>query len=439
MRRLDPRIRPAHGLQAPPAPRSRPLPAPRLALVLLAASTSGCGVFGLKGIDTSVEVDTGGLTEAVSIVSIAPDRGPLETETDVTLRGTGFTGDVTLKFGNTAVDVTVLSDTELVASTPSVPVEASVDVTVTSDLGEAVLLSGFTFSNNAGGDDGGGDDDGGSGSGDDGGDDGGTGDDGGSGTDNTGKVTGYAEHNYFIIGCPSCLGYADYTSIESFAVFHPPTTGSWFDWFPRQGSCTVNPSRNHPTSTYTDVGSAALLQSGSAARTMTRAQEGALTYYTSTTLDDGSFVRNTSFDVLAPYATTPVSAPGALRTISTGFTSIEPIAIFNDSYSAFTPMSASSAYFSWAPASTADGVVIDLLIFDSLTGDFRGEVMCWANDSGGFQVPFADIAAAGTYIGDLGMVYYYKFTKSSGVDAADGGTIETASSFGGIGTITIYE
>jgi hypothetical protein len=346
-------------------------------------------------------------------------------------------GEVTLRFGNTLVDVTVLSDSELIATTPAVPVEASVDVTVTSDLGEAVLTNGYAFLENvpddggSGGDSGAGGD---AGSGDDSGS--GSGSDGGSGTDNSGLVTGYAEHNYYVVGCPSCLGFADYVSLESIALFHPPATGSWYDWFPRQGTCEVNPGRSYPTSTFTDVGTTALLSAGSSTRSLSRVRDGSMTYYSANTIDDGSFVRNTSYDLLAPYATPALSAPGVLRTISTGFTNIQPESLFYDDLYAFQTMSASSAVFSWAPAGTADGVVVNIHIFDSTGSSYRGEVFCWVSDSGYFQVPFNDIATL-AYSGDLAMIYYAKTTLSEGINPDDGSTIEASSAFGGIGTATI--
>jgi hypothetical protein len=393
----------------------------RPALALLVFAT-GCGVLGLKGVDTgNVEEDTAGLTQSVSVVSIAPDRGPLNTATDVTIRGTGFTGDVVLAFGNTQVDVVVLSDTELLASTPEVPVEASVDITVTSDLGEAVMMNGFIFSDAA-------TDDGGSGGSDD---------SGGTGTDNSGLVSAYVEHSYYVVGCPACLGYPDYVSLESFAVFHAPVAGSWFSWLPPQGTCTVNPSRSGPASSFLDVGSTVLLSAGTASRTLAKGMEGGMTYYASTTSDNGSFVRNTRYDLLAPYASPPIDAPGVLRTIPTGFTSIEPQAIFYDDYYAFPDFSASAAAFSWGPTSTADGVVIDIHLYDSTGSVYRGDIFCWVADNGYFQVPFADIATL-AYEQDLAMIYYYKYTMSDGINPDDGSTIQAGSAFGGIGTATIW-
>lgn len=411
---------------------------PRLR-VAVALLVPACGVFGLKSGDTATSaIDTAPVVSEITISSVYPDRSPLNTATEVEVRGTGFEGAVTLSFGSTLVDVTVLSDTELIATCPEVPVEASVDVTVTSDLGVAVLSDGFTFSDSATGDDGGsGSDDGGEDGGDDGGDS--SGDSGGDdGTDNSGMVTGYVEHNFYAVGCPSCLGFPDYASVESFAVFHPPVTGSWYDWFPRQGSCDVNPNRRFPTTTFDDVGNTVLLSAGSTSRSLQRVVDGGNTLYQATTTDDGSFVRNTSYDLLAPYDDPALSASGVLRTIPSGFSSIEPQEIFLDTPYAFPYLSASAAVFTWAPTYTADGVMVSIHIFDSTGATYRGEVLCWAADNGGFQVPLSDIATL-AYEGDLAMIYYYKFTLSSGINPLDGSTIEAASAFGGIGTATIVQ
>ncbi len=394
---------------------------------------AACGTFGLKGSETGQDSAVEGIADTLTVASVSPEWGPLNTETEVTVRGSGFRGAVTFAFGNTEVEPFVLSDTELIVTTPSVPVEAAVDITVTSDLGEVVLPNGFFFTDSAPPDDGGD-----SGTGDGGGSGSGGSSDGGSGgTDNSGTVTAYVEHNYFVVGCPTCLGYGGYESVESFAIFHAPTTGSWFDWFPRQGSCAVNPPRTHPTSSYTDVGSTALLQAGATSVDMSRTRDGAMTYYSKMSTNGTSYSRNTSYDLLAPYATPAIEAPSVLRTIPSGFTSIEPIALFNDSYDAFVPFDAGAARFSWSPAGTADGVVISFLIFDSTGSTYHGEVFCWVADSGYFQVPLTDLAAV-AYSGDLAMVYYYKFTLGEGTNPSDQSTIESASAFGGLGTITLY-
>ena len=131
-----------------------------------------------------------------------------------------------------------------------------------------------------------------------------------------------------------------------------------------------------------------------------------------------------------------MSAPAVLRTVQSGFSSIEPQDIFLDTPYAFPYMSASSAVFTWAPTGTADGVMIDILLFDSANGNYRGEVLCWVSDNGGFQVPFSDLATV-AYEYDLAVIYYYKFTLSSGINPNDSSTIESASAFGGIGTATI--
>ncbi|MBO84534.1 MAG: hypothetical protein CL927_04195 [Deltaproteobacteria bacterium] len=420
-------------------PEWSPSPVGLLTGMALGLLASGCGTFGLKRGSTDTAEDSAGAVDELTIFSVYPDSSPLNTTTEVSIQGTGFDSDVTLMFGSTEVDVTVLSSTEIIAFCPEVPVEAKVDVTVTSAQGVAVLPEGFTYSdqdpNEEGGDDGGDGGDAGDDGGDDSGDDGG-GDSGDDGTDNSGLVTGYVEHNYFVVGCPTCLGFADYTSIEALALFHPPTTSSWYDWFPRQGSCTVNPARTFPTSTFYDVGTNVLLSAGTTTRTLRRVIDGTTTSYQASTNDDGSFVRNTRYDVLAPFDDPPLSAPSVLRTIPSGFSSIEPQDIFLDMPYAFPALSASAARFTWAPAGTADGVMIAVHLFDETGSVYRGEVLCWAADSGVFQVPLSDLATL-AFEYDLAMIYYYKFTLSSGINPEDGSTIEAASAFGGIGTATI--
>jgi hypothetical protein len=60
---------------------------------VLAATTSGCGVLGLKGIDTAASSkDTAAIAANISILSVSPNVGALDTATEVSIRGTGFEG-----------------------------------------------------------------------------------------------------------------------------------------------------------------------------------------------------------------------------------------------------------------------------------------------------------------------------------------------------------
>jgi hypothetical protein len=115
-----------------------------LALALSAALTLSCGTTGSdadSGVDTDADnsdASGGGPDGAVAVLtSIDPDWGPLVGGTEVTITGSGFTGNgnLTVTFGaNDGTDVNVVSDTELTVVTPNGP-HARVDVTVTNDNG----------------------------------------------------------------------------------------------------------------------------------------------------------------------------------------------------------------------------------------------------------------------------------------------------------------
>ncbi len=208
----------------------------------------GCGSFGIdptKLVDTGVEGlsgdggdgvgggngagnDGSGEEDSVSITSLTPNWAGLDGGTSVSIRGTGFEGDVDFYFGAAEVSVTVISNTELVVSSPLVRGEGTVDVTVVSDFGESTLVDAFTFTSDptggddggTGADDGGGSDDGGSGTGGSGtGGSGGSGSGGGSGTGAAGFSGTYA----FVSG----FGYyaGDYDCIAIFNATGSATSG----------------------------------------------------------------------------------------------------------------------------------------------------------------------------------------------------------------------
>jgi hypothetical protein len=71
-----------------------------------------------------------------TVTGINPARGPDTGGTDVTINGTGFTGATGVSFGGTGAEkYTVVSDTEITATSPASSVDGSVDVTVTTSAG----------------------------------------------------------------------------------------------------------------------------------------------------------------------------------------------------------------------------------------------------------------------------------------------------------------
>jgi hypothetical protein len=156
---------------------------------------------GKLGLD-DLNGDSGGDGSAVVIESVEPDWGPTEGGTIVTLIGEGFEGDMTVSFGRAEVDVTRVGPDEIIVASPALGFEGSVDLTVTSDLGEAVLENGYHYSDSGPPPD--------------------------TGTDDTGDppseggTGGYVELSFVQYACPSCFGLTSDLSATAMAQFHAP-------------------------------------------------------------------------------------------------------------------------------------------------------------------------------------------------------------------------
>ena len=396
--------------------------------VALAIPAAGCGVPGLASPakDSGVEVVGGGQAEAaVGIDALLPASAPLESPTAVEVTGWGFDGEVRFWFGNSEVPVEVLGPRRLRVTTPSVRAEAAVDVRVRSALGEAELVDGFWFTNTPTGGD----------SGTSGGTGGGDGSaDSGSG-DATGLVSGYVELGLYVVGCPSCLGFAEPIVGEAYAVLHEPMTGAWLDWLPSTGRCVNDPRRTGLTSAGRDDGPSLFLQGGAAGIALNRVRDGSSATYIASGLGTAEMPYNTSFDLLAPSATVPYTVTGAVRTVRDAFDAFEPIELLNDGAYAFAELSAGYALFQWAPTGVADAMMINIQVYDGRTGAYRGEILCAAADSGSFVVPSS--AFGDYYADDLAAVWIYRWSMTDAIAPLDGSTIQGAHAVGLIGTATL--
>lgn len=400
---------------------------PALALTLLFV---GCGVPGLaqKSGETGVEQEVDGQEQApVGIESLDPSAVPLQTAAEVLLRGWGFEGEVRVWLGNSEVPVEVIGPRQLRVVTPEVRAEASVDVRVQSDLGEAELVDGLRFTDDPlPSDDGGGD-------GGDGAADGGDG--GGGDGDAAGLVSGYAELGLYVVGCPDCLGFSSAVVGEAYAVMHEPMAGAWLDWLPSPGRCVNDPRRSTLSSSGRDDGPTLFLQGGASGIAMNRVRDGALTYYAATGLGTAEMPYNTSFDLLGPSAPTPYTVTGAVRTVRDAFDAFEPIELLNDGAYAFAELSAGYALFQWAPTGVADAMMINIQVYDGTTGAYRGEILCAAADSGSFVVPSS--AFGDYYAYDLAAVWIYRWSMTEAIQPLDGSTVQGGHAVGLIGTATL--
>ncbi|QDG52986.1 hypothetical protein FIV42_20220 [Persicimonas caeni] len=82
--------------------------------------------------------------QALWVDAVAPQQGPADGGTSVTLTGTGFAGTDRVEFGGIAAPFTVVSDSEIEATTPAHGA-GSVDVVVERDGVEARLRDGFLY------------------------------------------------------------------------------------------------------------------------------------------------------------------------------------------------------------------------------------------------------------------------------------------------------
>ncbi len=109
--------------------------------VLLAVGLGGCGSVSAGGDQPDAFVDLRPVIESVS-----PDHGPAGGGIQLTLAGSGFSGDTLVVVGGRAAsNVTVVSDGEITCDLPPGEYDAQVTVTVINDNGFANLLQAFTY------------------------------------------------------------------------------------------------------------------------------------------------------------------------------------------------------------------------------------------------------------------------------------------------------
>lgn len=259
------------------------------------------------------------------------------------------------------------------------------------------------------------------------------GDDTGS-VDNTGLTTGLAELSYLVVGCPSCFGMSEQVQVAAGAAVHDPASGSWSDWMPPQGSCTLNPTRSGPASSFLDVGSFVYLESGGTSLPLSRdTSTGA---YQGGSLSQSDYVKSAAFDLAVPDGgSLGAFTAGDVLQSTSGFDDLQPLEMLGDGAQSFPRMSASNMSFTWSPSGVSDGIVVDILVYSADGASFLGEIYCYASDSGALTVPSS--AFSGMPSGALMAIYLLRWESSSGTSPLDNSTIEGISTFGGLGTGTL--
>jgi hypothetical protein len=116
------------------------------ALLALAACSGGSGGADAGPTDAG-PVDAGPVAQAPTVASVAPSSGPLAGGTAVTVTGAHFLAGATVRFGGvTAREITVVSATQLTATTPAAAAAGTVDVVVVNPNGRLATLSqAFTY------------------------------------------------------------------------------------------------------------------------------------------------------------------------------------------------------------------------------------------------------------------------------------------------------
>jgi hypothetical protein len=357
--------------------------------------------------DTDAQADG-----AVVIESIDPEWGSPDGGTAVTITGKGFEGALTVKFGNAEVGATRIDPTTILVETPFAGIEATVDVTVVSELGQDVLEDGFTYSDEAVGND--------------------TDD-----VDPTGKSGGVVELSLLQVACPDCFGLTSDLEVYANAAFHEPVNGSWTEWLPPSGSCVADPVQGGPASTLLDVGEWVYLTSGSRSIGLRRTSGSSGILYSATGLGNEDYARTAQYTVSVPDGGELGGSFEVDNAVSTpqGFTSITPAELlYVDSSAAFAaPVRRSgSTTFTWAPSGGTGTFVILISAYHPSSGSYLGSVLCRDADNGSMSVPGSVLSAYPA--GALLAVYLWRYQIEEWIIPANGATVESVATVGVLGT-----
>ncbi len=370
----------------------------------------GCGKMGLDPNE-----DTAPAAE-LRVDALDPDWGPTSGGNQVAISGAGFVGAVGVSFGNAELAVTVVDEQQLTVIAPDAGVEATVDVTVRSDLGEVLLEGGYSFS-----------------------------DDGPPPPDDTGETTtidgigGVVEFSHLMVACTTCFDPPyEAITVSAGAAFHEPAQQSWTEWLPDIGQCVTSFDNSPPASSFMDLGEMVYLNSGSLSIALVRTYDsGSVEYQPGSTLDNDDFSQNAAYDLLVPDG----GELGAFEledAVITGqhFSDIQPVGlIYTDPQSAFAPvLSASNATISYAPSGGTGSFLVLLGIYTP-QGQYSGTVLCRDNDDGSITIPSSYFSGAlpGSMLTVQMMRYQIEWTEAPTL----GSFLESVVSIGILGTASL--
>ena len=390
-----------------------------IALSMLLLMPVGCGSLGLEPTRHLSDSDAG----PVTIVSVDPSFGPIDGGNAVTLTGTGFEGSITVSFGSAEVSASKLGETTIAVTAPDAGVEATVDLTVTTELGSVTLPGAYRFGSeppDSGQDSG--QDSGGDSSGE-------TGDSGGES-----GVAGLLEFSLLQIACPSCFGLTSDLEVTADAAFHRPVSGSWVSWIPATGSCASSATATPPTSTFLDAGAYVHLQSGSHSLGLVRTTGASGPSYVASGLANDDYARTAFYglDIDGGPDWSAEILDDAMLTPQ-GFSEITPAEVlYSDSRSAFTAqVSRNGQEFGWAPFGGTGTFLILIEAYDGTTGNPLGQGLCTGSDNGSMIVPSSVLGAWPR--GSLLAIYFLRY-QIEHPQFASGATLESVARVGVLGT-----
>jgi hypothetical protein len=79
------------------------------------------------------------------IYTVSPNTGPKAGGTALVITGANFTDVATVRVGGALATFTLITSTEIHATTPAYPITGLVDVSATSTFGTATLHGSFTY------------------------------------------------------------------------------------------------------------------------------------------------------------------------------------------------------------------------------------------------------------------------------------------------------
>lgn len=390
-----------------------------MTLIWLAAFLA-CDEYGLDAQswfgDSGLLTDTAEDLADLRVDTVSPAVGPTSGNTAVTIVGAGFDDASQVFFGGTELTVTVVSDTVLNIITPAVSVEASIDITITSALGEIVVRDGYTYDDDPDTD---------------------TDTGGGGGSGATGLTAGLVELYARFYACTECFGFNSIEQISASVTRHDPVSGSWLSWLPAVGSCTGSYTPPDLGVSGDNIGSYVYLDTPGVSIELAPANSHGVLSYSASELPFANYISNTSYDVST--SSGDWALDDALLTTST-FSALEPAVVFlgKDPRFIFTEsLSSSRATFSWAPTGTSDDIVVMLEVYHPQNSSFLGNVLCRSSDVGSLTIPSSYFA--NFYVDSPAIVSIFRIRTQQLVDPSDGHTVESMSLFGYTGTAKLVQ